>query len=99
MEVSALIRAAWKREKPENMDFMEQKFYWAMRSICLLYEMGELSRQDAGEAKESLVQAYAEQRPEWARWKRSREAYRLLLSSSNAEVRRIAREVEGLFHD
>lgn len=99
MEVSALIRAAWKREKPENMDFMEQKFYWAMRSICFLYEMGELSRQDAGEAKESLVQAYAEQRPEWARWKRSREAYRLLLSSSNAEVRRIAREVEGLFHD
>ena len=99
MEVSLLIRAAWKREKPENMDFMEQKFYWAMRSICFLYEMGELSRQDAGEAKESLVQAYAEQRPEWARWKRSREAYRLLLSSSNAEVRRIAREVEGLFHD
>lgn len=99
MEVSLLIRAAWKREKPVNMDFMEQKFYWAMRSICFLYEMGELSQQDASEAKESLVQAYAKQRPEWARWKRSREAYRLLLSSSNAEVRRIAREVEGLFHD
>ena len=81
MEVSLLIRAAWKREKPVNMDFMEQKFYWAMRSICFLYEMGELSQQDASEAKESLVQAYAEQRPEWVRWKRSREAYRLLLSS------------------
>ena len=43
MTTNDIVKAAYNRKEPENMDFMEQKLYWAMRSICFLYTYGELS--------------------------------------------------------
>ena len=37
MTTNDIVKAAYNRKEPENMDFMEQKLYWAMRSICFLY--------------------------------------------------------------
>lgn len=99
MTTNDIVKAAWTRKEPENMDFMEQKLYWAMRSICFLYTYGELSKEAATEAKESLIDSYEKQRPDWIKWSRCQEAHRLLATSSNAEVRRIASEVEKMFEE
>lgn len=98
MEISEIIRAAWNHKKLHGLDFMEQKLYWAMRSICFLYAAGELSQEAAAQAKTELVEAYEKARPDWVRWSRSQAAYKLMMTSTNAEVRRIAREAEDMFH-
>lgn len=97
MNTKDIVSAAWNRKEPESMDFMEQKLYWALRSICFLYTYGELSREAATEAKEKLLASYERQRPDWVKWSRCQEAHRLLATSSSAEVRRIASEVEKMF--
>lgn len=97
MTTNDIVKAAYNRKEPENMDFMEQKLYWAMRSICFLYTSGECSKDEATKAKEQLLASYEEQRSLWVEWSRSQAAYKLLATSSNAEARRIAQEVQQMF--
>ncbi len=99
MTTNDIVKAAYNRKEPENMDFMEQKLYWALRSIYFLFESGDTPKEEAARAKEQLLASYEEQRSLWVEWSRSQAAYKLLATSSNAEVRRIAQEVKQMFEE
>ena len=97
MTTDGIVKAAWNRKEPENMDFMEQKLYWALRSIYFLFESGDAPREEAAKAKENLIASYEKERKLWANWMKGQAACKLLSTSTNAEARRIAREVQQMF--
>ncbi len=97
MTTNDIVKAAYNRKEPENMDFMEQKLYWTLRFIYFLFESGDTPKEEAAKAKKQLLASYEKQRSLWVEWSRSQAAYKLLATSSNAEARRIAREVQQMF--
>ena len=97
MTTDGIVKAAWNRKEPENMDFMEQKLYWALRSIYFLFESGDAQREEAAKAKENLIASYEKERKLWVNWMKGQAACKLLSTSTNAEARRIAREVQQMF--
>ena len=97
MTTDGIVKAAWNREEPENMDFMEQKLYWALRSIYFLFESGDAPREEAAKAKENLIASYEKERKLWVNWMKGQAACKLLSTSTNAEARRIAQEVQQMF--
>lgn len=99
MDIDTIIHAVWNRKEPNSMDFAEEKLYWAMRSICFLYTSGELTKEAATKAKERLLTSYQDFRAKWVRWASCQAAYKMLLTSSDPEVQRIAAEMKELFPD
>lgn len=97
MDINELDKAAYNRKKPENLDFLDLRLYWTLRAIYFLFEQGELDRTAAAQAKKDLLEQYAPLRKRFSDWQRGQEAYRLMQASSNAECRRIAKEMEGMF--
>ena len=97
MTTNDIVKAAWNRKEPENMDFMEQKLYWGLRFIYFLFESGDTPKEEAARAKENLITSYEKARKEWANWMKGQAVCKLLSTSSNAEARRIAREVQQMF--
>ena len=97
MTTNDIVKAAYNRKEPENMDFMEQKLYWALRSVYFLFESGDTPKEEAARAKENLITSYEKARKAWANWMKGQAACKLLSTSTNAEARRIAREVQQMF--
>lgn len=97
MDIDTIIHAAWNRKELDSMDFAEEKLYWAMRSICFLYTSGDISKETASEAKVQLLASYQDFRTKWVRWASCQAAYKMLLTSENPEVQRIADEMKKLF--
>ncbi|MBS5149992.1 MAG: hypothetical protein KHY76_03240 [Butyricicoccus pullicaecorum] len=54
-------------------------------------------KEEAAEAKEKLLASYEERRPLWIDQNRNQEAYKLFLTSTNAEVRHIALAIKKMF--
>lgn len=75
----------------------KQKLHWALRFIYFLFEYGDAMKEEAAEAKEKLLASYEERRPLWIDQNRNQEAYKLFLTSTNAEVRHIALAIKKMF--
>lgn len=73
MKKEELDRAAWKRNQPENLDFLDLRLYWALRSLYFLFEQGELSREAAAEAKAELMASYDSARAAFNAWQKNLE--------------------------
>lgn len=97
MKIEELNRAAWNRKEPENLDFMDKKLYWALRSIYFLYEQGGLTQDEARTARDELTESYRAARETYEAYIRGKTAIALLHTSANAECRKIARQMEELF--
>lgn len=97
MKIEELEKAAFRKKQPENLDFMDQKMYWALRDIYFLYERNELTLDQAKTAKAELLESYRDARAAYESYIRGKTAISLLHTSSNAECREIARQMEELF--
>ena len=97
MMAKEIAEAALAMKRPDNLSLIEQRLYWTLAHVYKLHARGMLSDKAGMDAEKAAVAAYEAELKAYQDWLRAGATYRLLLTSSNAECRRIAREMGGIF--